>query len=101
MAASLLLRQGRPGTLKVKRGQTGGLELAERRKTVKGGAKAAALTVTSNRPGMPLTPLPGSGAGPGVGFGNLARGDQEPGLRATRVPATLATVPSGPRFLHL
>lgn len=68
MAASLLLRQGRPGTLKVKRGQTGGLELEERRETVEGGAKAAALTVTSNRPGMPLTPLPGSGAGPGVGF---------------------------------
>ena len=35
--------------------------------------KTCGLTVTSSRPGMPLTPLPGSGAGPGVRV-------REPGL---------------------
>ena len=42
MAASLLLRHGRAGALKVKRGQTGGRELAERRESAEGGARPAA-----------------------------------------------------------
>lgn len=74
MAASLLLRQGRAGALKVKRGQTGGRKLAERRETVEGGARAAALAVTSSRPGMPLTPLPESGVGTGVGVREPGQG---------------------------
>lgn len=64
----------------------GGPGRAGSREPAEGGARAAALTVTSSRPGTPLTPFPGPRRGRRVG--GRARG-------AARVPATPATAPSG------